>query len=116
MMKNLRAAYDYDINVRVGDGVPPTTDGLESDFRELSDTDGEVVYEQGDVTCLSYDECAQGATTEFCIVDGGGHTWPGAIDIFALDPEAFPWAGVTTQNVDASQRMWEFFDRHPKPQ
>jgi polyhydroxybutyrate depolymerase len=74
-----------------------------------------VVYQQGDVTCVSYNECAQGATTEFCTVDGGGHNWPGAIDLRELDPEQFFWAGKTTQDIDGSAEIWRFFSEHPRP-
>ena len=37
----------------------------------------------------------------------GGHTWPGAI---ALDPTI---VGATTDEIDASETMIEFFDAHP---
>ncbi len=74
-----------------------------------------VVYLQGDVTCVSYNECAQGATTEFCTVDGGGHSWPGAIDLFELDPVQYFWAGKTTQDIDGSAEIWRFFSEHPRP-
>lgn len=74
-----------------------------------------LVYQQGDVTCASYNECAQGATTEFCTVDEGGHTWPGAIDLFELDPVQYYWAGKTTQDIDGSAEIWRFFSEHPRP-
>lgn len=77
--------------------------------------ESEVVYQQGDVTCVSYNECVQGATTEFCTVDEGGHTWPGAIDIFELDPVTYFWAGKTTQDIDGSAEIWRFFSEHPRP-
>jgi len=34
-------------------------------------------------------------------IDGGGHTWPGAI--------AVPRLGATTQEVNATDEMWSFF-------
>lgn len=37
---------------------------------------------------------------------GGGHTWPGAV---AVAPETL---GMTTQQVSASQVMWDFFAAH----
>ena len=74
-----------------------------------------VVYQQGDVSCVSYNECAQTATTKFCTVDEGGHTWPGAIDIFELDPVQYFWAGKTTQDIDGSAEIWKFFSEHPRP-
>ncbi len=74
----------------------------------------QVVYQQGDVECVSYDQCAQGATTEFCTVDGGGHNWPGSFDLFEADPETFYWAGKNTRDIDASAEIWRFFVKHPR--
>ena len=74
-----------------------------------------IGYQQGDVSCAAYNLCVQGATTQFCTVDGGGHSWPGAIDLLALDPEEFYWAGETTQDIDASTEIWKFFSEHPRP-
>ncbi len=53
-MENLRKAYDYDINVRVADGVPPTTDGLDSDFIELPENGSQIVYEEGDIKVTAF--------------------------------------------------------------
>ena len=74
--------------------------------------ESDVVYEQGDVICKSYAECGPEGESVLCTVDEGGHTWPGAIDLMALDPEQYPWAGKTTQNLDGSAAIWEFFSRH----
>lgn len=38
-------------------------------------------------------------------VHGGGHTWPGKESRLEL-------LGPTTQNLDANQAIWEFFQRH----
>ncbi len=54
MMSNLRAAYDYDIKVRLGDGVPATTDGLDPDVRELPAQISEVVYDKGDIKVTAF--------------------------------------------------------------
>jgi polyhydroxybutyrate depolymerase len=51
--------------------------------------------------------CTGGADVVFYIIDGGGHTWPGAIPIAAL--------GKTTDQVDASQTIWDFFKAPPLP-
>jgi polyhydroxybutyrate depolymerase len=51
--------------------------------------------------------CDVGAETVFYIVDGGGHTWPGAIAVSRL--------GMTTTQIDASETIWEFFKAHPLP-
>jgi len=39
------------------------------------------------------------------IIDGGGHTWPGAIPFAPL--------GLTTQQIRASDTIWAFFKSHP---
>jgi polyhydroxybutyrate depolymerase len=49
--------------------------------------------------------CGGSSSVVFYIVDGGGHTWPGAI--------AVPGLGLTTQQVKASETIWEFFKAHP---
>ena len=56
------------------------------------------------VSVVSYAACHQHADTQLYVVAGGGHTWPGA------DPAAFPPAlGVVTQEISASEIMWDFF-------
>ncbi len=54
---------------------------------------------------IRYSGCAQGADVDFYTIDGGGHSWPGG--------EPMPEWGVghTTQDIDATRVMWEFFRR-----
>lgn len=59
-----------------------------------------------DVVQRSWQNCA--ADVEFYTITGGGHTWPGG----QHQPEWF--VGRTTQTIDASAMIWEFFARHPK--
>jgi len=75
----------------------------------------EIAYDEGEVTCVAYQDCEEGATVELCTVDGGGHNWPGAIDLFELDPITYWWAGHTTQDIDASREIWKFFAGRPMP-
>jgi len=49
--------------------------------------------------------CKAGSSIVFYIVDGGGHTWPGSI--------ALPKLGLTTNQIKASDIIWEFFKAHP---
>jgi polyhydroxybutyrate depolymerase len=63
----------------------------------------EVTFENGDSRCESYLDCAEGATTTLCTVQGGRHTWPGSP------------LGHTTTDLIASDAMWEFFLAHPLP-
>jgi polyhydroxybutyrate depolymerase len=59
------------------------------------------------VRLVSYESCDQGAAVELYVVEGGGHTWPGArIDIPL---------GATTHEISATDLMWAFFEAHPEP-
>ena len=49
----------------------------------------------------------KGAEPTFYIIDGGGHTWPGSIDVGRL--------GHTTKQIDASATLWDFFKSHSLP-
>ncbi len=56
-----------------------------------------------DVTLRSYG--CDGTEVGLYVVEGGGHTWPGAVPL--------PLLGRTTDSVDASALIWAFFERHP---
>lgn len=62
---------------------------------------------KGEVTCVTYDGCSQGAEVNLCSVTGGGHTWPGGYPV--------PSLGHTTTEISATDMMWDFFQRHPRP-
>jgi len=66
-----------------------------------------VTYQSSDVTCEAWTTCRDGAEVERCLVDGGGHTWPGG--------EPVPLLGRTTRDLDASEYLWRFFARHAPP-
>lgn len=57
-----------------------------------------------DVRRLSWTGCTDGAAVELYAVDGGGHTWPGA--------RPLPRLGETTETIDATALMLDFFDTH----
>jgi polyhydroxybutyrate depolymerase len=59
------------------------------------------------VRLLRYESCDEGAAVELYVVEGGGHTWPGA----AFD---IPF-GLTTQEISATDLLWAFFEAHPMP-
>jgi polyhydroxybutyrate depolymerase len=61
----------------------------------------------GPVTGVRYSGGKQNAEVIFYTIPGGGHTWPGG------DPLPEFIAGVTSQDIDATRLMWEFFQRHP---
>ena len=57
----------------------------------------------GEASGIRYSGCAQGADLVFYTIHGGGHAWPGGKPL----PE---WiVGYTTQDINATRVMWEFF-------
>ena len=44
------------------------------------------------------------------VIEGGGHTWPGSIEVKSVAD----LCGVTSQDIDASELMWDFFHRHSR--
>ncbi len=63
-----------------------------------------------DITELSYQGCNDGADHRLVLVEGGGHTWPGAAP---TADEGF--LGPTTTNFDATGAGWAFFTSNSKP-
>ena len=63
----------------------------------------------GSVSGIRYENCTQDAEVIFYTITGGGHSWPGGNPL----PEFL--AGPTSQDIDATQTMWEFFQQHPLP-
>jgi polyhydroxybutyrate depolymerase len=59
------------------------------------------------VSRITYPGCGR-ADVVFYVVDGGGHTWPGAEDDTG-------GVGPTTHEISASEIIWEFFAAHPRP-
>jgi polyhydroxybutyrate depolymerase len=45
------------------------------------------------------------------IIGHGGHTWPGV----RTDPTWAKTAGKTAMSINATELMWDFFEKHPKP-
>ncbi|MCP3958137.1 MAG: poly(3-hydroxybutyrate) depolymerase [bacterium] len=62
-----------------------------------------------DVTRREYTGCDDDTAVVLYTIHGGGHTWPGSESM----PEWF--LGPTSQGVDASEQMWEFFQEHQLP-
>lgn len=52
--------------------------------------------------------CDEGADIDYYLINGGGHTWPGA-DEAVMPAESF---GLTNQDFRASEKIWEFFSAH----
>lgn len=76
--------------------------------RNGCDATPEQIPARGEVSGVKYSGCTGDANVVFYTVDGGGHSWPGGGKL----PEAI--VGHTTDDVDASALMWEFFAQHPR--
>jgi polyhydroxybutyrate depolymerase len=59
----------------------------------------------GEVRGVKFTNCD--ADVVFYTVAGGGHAWPGG------DAMPEPIVGYTSQDIDATHIMWEFFQQHP---
>lgn len=66
--------------------------------------------QEGEISSVSYTKCAQNADVVLYTINGGGHTWPGD----QPSPTESVW-GYTSQQIDATQLMWQFFEQHPLP-
>jgi polyhydroxybutyrate depolymerase len=65
-----------------------------------------------DVVRRTWSGCSNAADVVLYTIIGGGHTWPGG-------PPMVAWAlGRTTTSINASELMWQFFEKHgrsPEP-
>lgn len=68
---------------------------------------GEETLISDHVQLVAYHGCSASADVAFYIVDGGGHTWPGAADDGG-------GVGATTHEISASEVAWAFFQAHPR--
>ena len=66
-----------------------------------------VTYQHGDVSGITWSDCKQNADVTLYTVDDGGHAWPGS--------NAPPVLGKVTNDINATDTIWEFFANHPKP-
>ena len=55
---------------------------------------------------IDFADCADGSGVVYYVIDGGGHTWPGAL--IAI--------GVTNQDFDATTEIWNFFEQYELPE
>lgn len=72
-------------------------------------------YQKGDATCIAFEDCEEDATVEHCWIEEGGHTWPGTWDLCDVYPPLCWLFGKTSQDIDASRKIWKFFAEHPMP-
>ncbi|MEU6727546.1 hypothetical protein ABZ917_27910 [Nonomuraea wenchangensis] len=57
------------------------------------------------VRLRTWTSCPAGATVRLYTLDGGGHTWPGSVEV--------PRLGATARNLDATALILDAFDRTP---
>ena len=62
------------------------------------------------VTRTQYRGCAAGTDVTLYTVQGGGHTWPGSLDLPILS-----YLGPVTHDINAADLMLAFFARHTHP-
>ena len=66
-----------------------------------------MTYQNGTATCTRWSDCNGGADVELCTLVGEGHEWPGGVPV--------PGLGNSTNDVNATTRMIDFFVAHPMP-
>jgi polyhydroxybutyrate depolymerase len=115
---HVHGTSDENIPVHGGTGMmtawgrswPPMEDGLQqwAKFDSCAAGQPSSRADGPETTCYSYRGCK--AAVEFCLVNGGGHAWPGG--------QPHRWQqrfGVyVSQTFPASARIWAFFAAHPK--
>jgi len=84
-----------------GAGSPGPVEATSQEWADHNGCTGEPSDERigTEVVHRSWSGCE--ASTDLYIVEGGGHTWPGAI--------AVDFLGYTTDDVDATAEIWEVF-------
>jgi polyhydroxybutyrate depolymerase len=75
-------------------------------FDKCTDSMPATVYTHGSATCTEETTCSEGSAVELCVINGGGHQWPGGKDDFL---------GNFSSDLDTSTAMMTFFQAHPMP-
>ncbi len=65
-----------------------------------------------DVIRRTWPDCQQHTAVLLYTIEEGGHTWPGPLDVEALGIKGL---GSTTDSIDATKLILDFFDQHPLP-
>jgi len=69
--------------------------------------DEQTFLSEGNVVGVNYVDCDAGADVVFYTIEDGGHTWPGGRAL----PESI--TGKTSNELDATRLLWDFFVEHP---
>src|SRR5262249_26893714 len=90
-----------------GDAKHPPVAQTIADWAKRDQCTGKTVrtFDKGDAYCDTYETCGEGAEVSLCVIRGGGHNWPGGIDVGFL--------GHVSTDLNANDAMWTFFKKHP---
>jgi polyhydroxybutyrate depolymerase len=88
---------------------PSVPDFIKAWAEQNQCTETTAVPQDGEVSRVSYTHCAQNADVVLYTIHGGGHTWPGT------QSDATSAMGYSTEQIDATSLMWQFFKQHPLP-
>ncbi|MEW5720312.1 MAG: hypothetical protein AB1817_16935 [Chloroflexota bacterium] len=64
----------------------------------------QVTFQKGEVTGETWGGCRDNADVTLYTISGKGHSWPGS---------NMP-VSITTQDIRATDVIWDFFAAHPK--
>jgi len=86
--------------------------------RDGCEASPETTHPNPDTTCTRYPSCADGAEVRSCVVEGGGHTWPGSE--YDCNPrrdlcQTYMETVGHISTWDANRAMLEFFGQHTLP-
>ena len=86
------------------DELPTVRDGIMA-WANLNGCEDEAIEEMltDEVTRFIFGGCDNDVEIILHVIYNGGHTWPGS---------SVPVLGNTTQDIDATATMWEFFKNH----
>jgi polyhydroxybutyrate depolymerase len=77
-------------------------------FDGCTDSESKESYRNGAHYCMTYETCQAGTSVTYCVVDGGGHCWPGTVPC--------PLGATSgSDELSANELMWELFERSSIP-
>lgn len=80
-------------------------------------------FQNGKATCVTWGPCEEDAEVTLCTVEDMGHTWPGGTNGPLCTSGQTPGlcssyeeiVGPVSNDIVASEAMWDFFERHSIP-
>ncbi len=71
-----------------------------------------ITYQNGDVACQTFDQCADGSEVTLCVSENAGHTWPGMPGRNPVSQSLVESVvGKVTHDISNDQ-IWEFLSKH----